>query len=108
MTIRTVRDMENVVLAQSWVCIVFTRSQCPACSEALPRVRRMLKRFTDIVGCSFNIDDDPSAAGRYLIFDTPAVLFYYNGKPVVRQIGAVSVPELYKAVLKIHQLNDLA
>ncbi len=106
--IHSVRDMENMVLKHNWICIFFLRGNCPACVEELPRVRRMLKRFSDVVGCTFNIDDDPAAAGRYLVFDTPSLLVYFKGNPVARQTGGVSVSEIYNALLKMHQQQDLS
>lgn len=106
--VRTVRDMEQIVLAHSWVCILFIRNNCAASSEALPRVARMVKRFTDVNGFVFNLDDDPAAAGRYLVFDTPAIVIYLNGKPIIRQTGAVLHQEIYQAILQVHQQQDLA
>lgn len=106
--VRDVRDMEKIVLAQSWVCILFIRTDCAASRDALPRVERMVKRFTDVHGFLFNLDDDPAAAGRYLVFDTPSIVVYLNGKPVLRQTGAVSHQEIYRAILEIHQQQDLA
>ncbi|TVQ38711.1 MAG: thioredoxin [Spirochaetaceae bacterium] len=107
-SIQSVRDMENVVLAHTWVCIFFLRTDCAVSADALPRVSRMLKRFSDVVGCRFNIDDDPAAAGRYLVFDTPAVIVYFKGKPVIRQSGGVAVNQIYDALQKMHQQQDLS
>ena len=103
----SVRDMENAVLSHEWACIVFTRAGTAQCKEALPRVRRMLKRFSDVPGFSFDLDDDPAAAGRYLVFDTPSVIVYHKGKPIIRQIGSVSVPQIYDSILQVHQAQDL-
>ncbi len=106
--VQSVQDMENVVLSNTWVCIFFTRSNCAASAAELPRVRRMLNRFSDMVGCIFNIDDEPAAAGRYLVFDTPAVIVYFNGKPVIRQTGGVTPDEIYNALQQMHQQQDLS
>lgn len=106
--VRAVRDMEQIVLAHSWVCIVFIRTDCAASNDALPRVERMVRKFTDVHGFVFNLDDDPAAAGRYLVFDTPSIVVYLNGKPIIRQTGAVSQQEIYRAILDIHQQQDLS
>ena len=106
--IASVRDMENAVLSNEWACIVFSRTDCAQCDSDIPRVRRMLKRFTDVPGFLFNLDDDPAAAGRYLVFDTPSILVYHRGKPIIRQIGSIPIPQVHDSILQVHQARDLS
>lgn len=98
--------MENAVLGNTWACIVFTRGQNAACDAAVRRTALMLRKFTDVPGFVFDIALEPSAAGRYLIFETPSVLVYFNGKPVIREIGTVSPNQVFSAIQQIHQDLD--
>ena len=105
-TVSSVRDMENAVLSNTWACIVFTRGNSAVGHAAVRRISLMLRKFTDVPGFTLDLDNDPTGAGRYLIFETPSVLVYYNGKPIIREIGSVTPARVFAAMQDFHQAID--
>ena len=86
---QSVQHIEKSVLAWDRILLYFTRAECPECHGLGPRIGRLGQSFPDIEILHIDLDRMPAAAGRYLIFDVPGLVFYLRGKPVARYTGGV-------------------
>jgi len=84
----TLRENENVV-------VDFWAEWCMPCRMIAPIVEELAKEYAGkVVFGKLNTDENPTIASRYGISAIPTLIFFKNGKPVDKVIGALPKSEL--------------
>lgn len=64
----------------------------------------MLERYPKIKFKKINIDECTEIAGQFSIFTIPAILFFINGKEVIRKARFISMDELEENISRYYTL----
>lgn len=83
----------NLVLVDFWAV------WCGPCQVVAPIVDELANEYDGkIKVLKLNTDEHPDIAGRYGIMSIPTLLFFKNGQPVEKVVGAVPKRALKEAI----------
>lgn len=92
-------DFDEVVLkSEKLVMVDFFATWCPPCRMLSPVLDALAKEIDDAIIVKVNIDDNPNLSIHYGIRSVPTLLYFKNGKEIVRQQGAPPKPILEKQI----------
>ncbi len=100
---QSLRHVENSVLAWDRILLYFTRRECSECRRLGTRIGRLAARVPELEMVHVDLDELPSAAGRYLIFDVPGLALYIRGKPELRYSGGIDYAGLRSALERLSE-----
>ncbi len=79
----------EVVQAPELVMVDFWAVWCGPCQMVAPIVEELATEYEGKVRVrKLNTDENPEIAGRYQIMSIPTILFFKNGQPVEKLVGA--------------------
>ncbi len=79
----------EVVKSPGLVMVDFWAVWCGPCQMVAPIVDELAKEYEGkLKVMKLNTDENPEVAGRYQIMSIPTILFFKNGQPVEKLIGA--------------------
>ena len=80
---------EQVVKAPGLVMVDFWAVWCGPCQMVAPVVDELASEYGEKLRVvKLNTDENPEIAGRYQIMSIPTILFFRNGQPVEKLVGA--------------------
>ncbi len=80
---------EQVGKAPGLVMVDFWAVWCGPCQMVAPIVDELASEYGDKLRVlKLNTDENPEIAGRFQIMSIPTILFFRNGQPVERLVGA--------------------
>jgi thioredoxin 1 len=79
----------EVMKASELVMVDFWAVWCGPCQMVAPIVDELAKEYTGkLKVLKLNTDENPEVAGRYQVMSIPTILFFKNGRPVEKLVGA--------------------
>lgn len=79
----------EVLKAPGLVMVDFWAIWCGPCQMVAPIVEELAAEYAGkLKVLKLNTDENPEVAGRYQIMSIPTILFFKNGQPVEKLIGA--------------------
>jgi|SRR5581483_749038 thioredoxin 1 len=79
----------EVIKAPELVMVDFWAVWCGPCQMVAPIVDELAKEYAGKLKVrKLNTDENPEVAGRYQIMSIPTILFFKNGQPVEKLVGA--------------------
>ncbi len=79
----------EVVQAPELVMVDFWAVWCGPCQMVAPIVEELAGEYEGKLRVrKLNTDENPEIAGRYQIMSIPTILFFKNGQPVEKLVGA--------------------
>jgi thioredoxin 1 len=93
---------EIVLKSENLVAVDFWAQWCGPCKVMTPVLERLSEDYTgrvDFVKC--NVDDCPSTSQEYGIRNIPTIIFFRNGTPIDKTVGALPAGTL---ITKIESL----
>lgn len=80
---------QEVLKAQGLVMVDFWAVWCGPCQMVAPIVEELSNEYADrLKVAKLNTDENPTVASRYQIMGIPTLLFFKDGKPVDKIVGA--------------------
>lgn len=80
-------EVEESVDAGAPTFLLFTRENTDGRSRLIRAVDRLMRRNPAVESFHLDLDNHPTAAGRYTIYSTPAFVIYYRGRMVSKVEG---------------------
>lgn len=99
--VKTLVTLNERVAETEQLLVYVSHPGCSVCHALKPQVEEMLTYFPDIEAVAVDSDEVPDIAGAYSIFTVPVVLFFIDGKEMLRRARFVPIGEL------THQLERL-
>jgi thioredoxin 1 len=79
----------EVMKAPGLVMVDFWAVWCGPCQMVAPIVEELATEYAGKVRVmKLNTDENPEIAGRYQVMSIPTILFFKNGQPVEKLVGA--------------------
>ncbi len=79
----------EVMKASELVMVDFWAVWCGPCQMVAPIVDELAQEYTGKLKVrKLNTDENPEVAGRYQVMSIPTILFFKNGQPVEKLVGA--------------------
>ena len=103
-------DIESIAEAREFIqsgsmrLIYLSRPACGVCSAIKPKVIELVEQYPEIKAAYINMDAIPESAGEYSIFTIPGIIFYIDGKEIIREARYISIEELDSRINRFYQL----
>ena len=82
---------QEIVKGKGLVMVDFWAEWCGPCRMVAPIVDELAQEYSDKLRVfKLNTDENPEVAGRYQIMGIPTLLFFKDGKPVDKIVGAAA------------------
>jgi thioredoxin 1 len=79
----------EVMKASELVMVDFWAVWCGPCQMVAPIIDELAKEYAGKLKVrKLNTDENPEVAGRYQVMSIPTILFFKNGQPVEKLVGA--------------------
>lgn len=79
----------QVMKAPGLIMVDFWAVWCGPCQMVAPIVDELATEYAGkLKVMKLNTDDSPEVAGRYQVMSIPTILFFKNGQPVEKLVGA--------------------
>lgn len=79
----------EVMKAPGLVMVDFWAVWCGPCQMVAPIVEELASEYAGkLLVMKLNTDENPEIAGRYQVMSIPTILFFKNGRPVEKLVGA--------------------
>lgn len=79
----------DVMKAKELVMVDFWAVWCGPCQMVAPIVDELAREYAGKLKVrKLNTDESPEIAGRYQVMSIPTILFFRNGQPVEKLVGA--------------------
>jgi thioredoxin 1 len=73
----------------------FTADWCPPCRALAPHVESIAREFgPKLFVAKVDVDDHPELSSRFSVLGIPVIIFFRDGEPVDRIVGAVPLARL--------------
>ncbi len=90
---------KEVLKSEKPVLVDFWAPWCGPCQMVSPLIEELAKEVEGKVKVGkLNVDENPQVAAKYGIMSIPTVIFFKEGKEVVRQIGLESKENYLKII----------
>ena len=81
---------EEVLKSELPVLVDFWAPWCGPCRMVAPVIKKLSEAYSGKFNfCKVNVDDSPTAAGKYGIMSIPTLIFFKNGEKVDQIVGMV-------------------
>ena len=85
----TTSNFDGYVANATPVFVDFWAVWCGPCQMVAPIVDELAKEYAGKLKVrKLNTDENPEVAGRYQVMSIPTILFFKNGQPVEKLVGA--------------------
>lgn len=89
----------EVAKAPGLVMVDFWAVWCGPCQMVAPIVDELAKEYAGkLKVLKLNTDENPEVAGRFQIMSIPTILFFKNGQPVEKLVGARPKPQFKQVI----------
>jgi thioredoxin 1 len=86
----TSSNFDEVLKKYKYVVVDFWAEWCAPCRLLAPTIESLAKEYAgDVVFGKLNTSEEQEIANRYAITAIPSLIFFRNGKPVDKIVGAV-------------------
>ena len=90
---------KEVLQSQELVMVDFWAAWCGPCQMIAPIIEELAGEYEGKVKvCKVNTDENPGIASRYQIMGIPALIFFKEGLPIDKIVGAASKKQFQEKI----------
>lgn len=91
----TTENFDKAISTPDKIVVVdFFATWCGPCKMLGPVIEQAAAEMSDVLFCKVDIDEEMELAQRYQVMSVPTLLFFKNGQPVKKSVGAIPLEEL--------------
>lgn len=98
------QEKNQFIRNNSLALLYLSGPECNVCVALLPKINEMLIKFPRLKGAYINMNTLPELAGELSIFTIPVVIFYIDGKEILRQARFISIQELETSIGRFYEM----
>lgn len=93
----------EVLKATELVVVDFWAEWCGPCRMVAPVIEELSKEYEDVKFFGLDVDSNPNIAVQQSIRNIPAIVFFKNGQPIDRIVGAVPKTQIKNKIDALRQ-----
>ncbi|WP_010293332.1 thioredoxin family protein [Clostridium senegalense] len=101
-----VLDIERCVRENNFVILYFSNESCEVCNVLKGKVDKIVDYYEELKSFKIEINDCKEVVSKYNIFDIPTVVFYIDGKEILRERRYINLSELDKKINRYYNLYN--
>ncbi|WP_074036088.1 thioredoxin family protein [Exiguobacterium profundum] len=102
----TLTGLNERIASTEQLLVYVSHPGCSVCHALKPQIEEMLHQFPEIVAVAVDSDEVPEVAGAFSIFTVPVVLFFINGKEMLRRARFVPIGELTHQLERMQEMRQ--
>lgn len=102
----SIKDIKNFINNNS-LSLIYVSSKletCSVCHMLLPKIQENLKEYSKVQIATVDASEIEEVAGEFSVFTLPLIIFYVEGKEVLREGRFISMNGLKEAVDRHYKL----
>lgn len=105
-TVTTLTALQEQIRSTDQLLVYVSHPGCSVCHSLKPQVEAMMTDFPEIEAVAVDSDEVPDIAGAYSIFTVPVVLFFIDGKEMLRRARFVPIGELTHQLERLQEIRS--
>lgn len=105
--VTTLSALNERIAGAEQLLVYVSHPGCSVCHALKPQIEEMLEQFPDIESVSVDSDEVPDVAGAYSIFTVPVVLYFIDGKEMIRRARFVPIGELTHQLARMQEMRQM-
>lgn len=102
--LNTLIEVDHFLEEHPLTFLFISGKTCSVCVALKPKVEKMLKKYPEIKAAYTQIEDISALAGKFSIFTVPVLLFFVEGKEMIRRARIVAMDDLDDQIRKYYEL----
>ncbi len=95
-------ELNEAIKSDKGVMMFVWRKECEDCPELGRKLARLARKYPPLVAFSLLLDEHPTAAARFGVFNPPAVVVYAGHKMVMKQVERIDLQALARYLDKLY------
>ena len=100
----TLEEIKAFIRSGQLRLIYLSRPACGVCTAIKPKVINLMNQYPELKGAYINMDQIPESAGEFSIFTIPGIIFYIDGKEMIREARYISIDDLSSRIDRFYTM----
>jgi thioredoxin 1 len=101
----TTAELQTIISENQAIMLYFYNDNCAPCKVLRPKIQQMVQDyFPNLPVQLINNEFEPAASAHYVIFASPTLLVFFEGKEYIRESKNISISELHNKIERIYSM----
>lgn len=102
--INRINDANTLIQSNQMMLLYISSEACGICKIIQPKLQEMLLHYPAVSAYKIDIDKMPEASGLFQVFTLPCVLFFAEGKELIREARYIHVDQLQDQIQRYYEM----
>ena len=98
---KTMEEVQQFIQTNQFAFVYVSRVTCSVCHAVFPQLQSLLEHEPSVSLIKVDADLIPTVAGEFSVFTVPVLLFFVDGKEMIRKARFVVMDELAYQIRQI-------
>lgn len=104
--VQQIEEIDEALLNERYVLLYLYTTECSVCDVFRGKLTKAMEERDNVVMLSAHIHHVPLVSGRFMVFSSPCVLFFVDGKESLRNCGVMSLSSVTERIDKLLALSS--
>lgn len=96
----------NLIKSNYAVCFYLSTDECNVCKVLKPKVIDLItQEYPNIKVCYIDLNKSKEISGQLSVFSAPTILFFFDGKEIIRESRNINLEELRFKIDRYYKLK---
>jgi thiol-disulfide isomerase/thioredoxin len=100
----SLESVDKFIKENKVAMLYFSSQNCGVCVALLPKIKELLKQYSNIAYAKVEINEVQLAVGEYSIFTVPTIIMFIDGKEIIRESRFISIIQLQEKIQRFYKL----